>query len=79
MLHASARDTLDFGKVALVLLKSLQNQVHCVEPHGYRCVDLALSRVGENTLLDAILFLEIIVKGDLGLVVKFEGGINDNS
>ena len=79
MLHSSTTDTFDAGKVALVLLQALQHEVHGIEPHADWGVDLALGRVLEDSLLDSILFLEVVVEGNLGLVVELEGRVNHDT
>ena len=62
MLHAGARNAPDPTKVALVVLQPLEHEVHGVEPHAYRGIDLALRGIGEHTLLDAIFLLQVVVE-----------------
>lgn len=78
MLHTRTRDTLDLGEVGTLLLQSLQDKINGFEPQGDGRENLALSRVCEDTLLDAI-FGEIGIEIDFGFVDKFEIGTDDDT
>jgi len=78
MLHTRTRDTLDLGEVGALLLQSLQDKINGFEPQGDRREDLALGRVGEDTLLNAI-FEEIGIEIDFGLVDEFKIGADDDT
>jgi hypothetical protein len=71
MLHARARNALDLSKLCALLFQPLKNKINGFEEERDGCEDLALSRVREHTLLNAMV-REVGVEVDFGFVDQFE-------
>jgi hypothetical protein len=78
MLHARTGDTLNFGKICPLLFQTLQDEVDSFEKQCGRSKHLALCRICEDALLNAIL-CEIGVKVNLSFVNEFEVRSDDNA
>ena len=79
MLHARTRKTLHLGEVCTLLLQPLQYEVDSFEEQSYGCEHLALGRVCEHALLNAIFGTEVCVEIDLGFLQELEVRTDDNS